>query len=232
MVIATCVVGNVQRPFNLAVYDMGREKATAQGIDLLLYHGSTDAPEVDVVVDGGPVLFDNIEYGEFQGYVNVPAGNYRLRLTPASDNATTVQTYVADLSGAAGAAATVFASGFLGGDAPGFEVWVALADGTTFALPTAPTSILQLGDKLDYMRVAPNPAADLVQLQYGLKDNLDLSLRIFDATGRLVGSQYLGRQQAGNYTQPLDLSGLPGGVYSLSLVSDRGVATQRIIVKR
>ena len=104
---------------------MGRE-ASANGtdVDLLFYHGSTDAPEVDVVNQGTPV-FDDVSYGQFQGYGTVPAASYVLDVTPGNDNSTIVASYTADLSGLGGGAAVVFASGFLSGDTPAFAPWVA-----------------------------------------------------------------------------------------------------------
>ncbi len=53
-------------PFNIYVYDMGRETATnAANTDLLVFHGSTDAPVVDVVEVGvgAGTIIDNLGYG-------------------------------------------------------------------------------------------------------------------------------------------------------------------------
>jgi hypothetical protein len=136
IVMATGIVGNDDTPFGLAVRDMAQTRAADAGVDLLLYHGVTDAPEVDVVVEGGGVLFDDVEYREFQGYVNVPANAYTLNVTLSNDNDAIVRSYNADVSGLEGGAATVFATGLLGSEeeADAFGVWVALPNGETFAL--------------------------------------------------------------------------------------------------
>ncbi len=232
VVIATGIVGDMDTPFDLAVSDMGQEAAGDDTeVDLLLYHGSTDAPAVDVLVDGGGTLFDDVAYGDFQGYVSVPTGAYTLNLTPADDNSTVVVSYQADLSDAGGLAATVFASGFFDGTDPAFQVWVALPDGTTFPLQLA-TNVRTLTDQLGYYRVAPNPASSMVQVSYELSEKLDLQLTLFDANGRLLQLRNLGEQIPGEYTEELNVAQLPEGVYFLNLVSSQGVANQRIIVTK
>jgi hypothetical protein len=122
--------------FSLEVFEGAREAAAVAGnTDLLVQHGSPDAPTVDVVnQDGGGVLVDDISYPEFQGYLELPTADYLIDITTA-DNTTKVagyQAYLAEL-GLADAAVTVFASGFLdpsaNQDGPAFGLWVSLATG-------------------------------------------------------------------------------------------------------
>ena len=99
--------------FNLYPYAPARAEAAGDGIDLLAFHGATDAPTVDVAVQGGPTLVDDISYGSFQGYVEgVAPAEYVLDVTTA-DGSATVASFEADLSELGGAAITVVASGFL-----------------------------------------------------------------------------------------------------------------------
>jgi hypothetical protein len=130
--------------FSLEVFAGAREAAAVPGnTDVLVQHGSPDAPTVDVVnQDNGDVLVDDISYPEFQGYLELPTGNYVLDITSA-DNSTVVESYLALLStfGLQDAAVTVFASGFLDPSAnqngPAFGLWVSLASGGPLVeLPT------------------------------------------------------------------------------------------------
>jgi hypothetical protein len=122
--------------FSLEVFEGAREAAAVAGnTDLLVQHGSPDAPTVDVVnQDGGGVLVDDISYPEFQGYLELPTADYLIDITSA-DNTTKVAGYQAFLAelGLADAAVTVFASGFLdpsaNQDGPAFGLWVSLATG-------------------------------------------------------------------------------------------------------
>jgi hypothetical protein len=48
---------------------------------LRVMHASPDAPAVDIWFDDQPLL-TNMSYAQFNNYVEVPAGNHRLTLTP------------------------------------------------------------------------------------------------------------------------------------------------------
>ncbi|WP_242092426.1 T9SS type A sorting domain-containing protein [Aestuariivivens sediminicola] len=125
-------------PFDIAVYPMGQEAAATSGnTDLLVHHGSTDAPTVDVNEVSGPsVLVDNISYGEFDanGYLELPTADYSINISTA-DGVTVVESYDAPLAtlGLDDTAAVVVASGFLdpsvNSNGPAFGLWVALPSG-------------------------------------------------------------------------------------------------------
>jgi hypothetical protein len=128
--------GTLDSSISLEVFEGAREAAAVAGnTDVLVHHGSPDAPTVDAVnQDGGGILVDDISYPEFQGYLELPTANYLIDITTA-DNSITVagyQAYFTEL-GLADAAVTVFASGFLdpasNGDGPAFGLWVSLATG-------------------------------------------------------------------------------------------------------
>lgn len=227
-VMATGVVGNATTPFDLAIFDQARVRAASgSGVDLLLYHGAPDAPAVDVKLLDGTVLFGNIAYGEFDGYLNVPAAAYTIDITPAGDP-TVVARYNADVSSLDGGAATVFASGFLG-DEPGFEVWVALADGTTFPL-SAVSSTGEVADIVSAFNIMPNPMREQATIQYSLSESTQVTVNIFDARGNVVESRYLGNLAPGEHMFTLDAGSLANGIYSYSLMMPKGVMTKRFIV--
>ena len=233
IVMATGIVGNADTPFSLAVNDMAQTAAeTGSGVDLLLYHGATDAPEVDVVAEGVGVIFDDVEYNEYQGYLNVPAGTYVLNVTPSNDNEVIVRSYDADVSGLEGGAATVFASGLLGSEAPedAFEVWVALPDGTTFPL----TEIVNTQDVftvVSSMNIAPNPARSITQVNYTIEKATTVVELLYNSNGQLIRSGNLGQQAAGQYNKELNLANLPSGLYTYSLQTEQGTISQRVLVQ-
>ncbi|AFU67582.1 secreted protein, putative [Psychroflexus torquis ATCC 700755] len=128
--------GTLDSSISLEVFAGAREAAAVAGnTDVLVHHGSPDAPTVDVVnQDGGGILVDDISYTEFQGYLELPTDDYLIDIFTA-DGSTKVagyQAYLAEL-GLADAAVTVFASGFLdpgaNQDGPAFGLWVSLASG-------------------------------------------------------------------------------------------------------
>lgn len=121
--------------FNLYPFAPAQDaSADGQSVDLLVFHGSPDAPTVDVQARGVGTLIDDIAYGEYQGYLPVPAGDYVLDVTTA-DGSAVAATFGADVSGLSGGAASVLASGFLAAPGFRFRLIAVLADGTVLYLP-------------------------------------------------------------------------------------------------
>ena len=75
----------------------GRESSSEEGnVDLLIFHGATDAPAVDVVVPDALSLVDNASFGQFVPYQSVPLADYPLDLLTA-DSSAVVSQYIAPL---------------------------------------------------------------------------------------------------------------------------------------
>lgn len=138
-------------PFTLNTYAMAMAAApNATTTSLLVHHGSTDAPVVDVVAPftgTNPtlpnVLVNNAAYPVFSSYLNLPTANYNIQVRDQfSENV--VAEYSAPLSSLnlGGAALTVIASGFLNpannSNGPAFGLFVAsAAGGSLIPLPTS-----------------------------------------------------------------------------------------------
>ncbi len=124
------------KAFDVFVMGAARESAMPGMTDVLVFHGATDAPIVDIVelTNGGITIVDNMGYGEFAGYLEIPTDNYVLQVRDASGR-NEVATYEAPLAalGLQANAITVLASGFLSpGDnsnGPSFGLWAALPSG-------------------------------------------------------------------------------------------------------
>lgn len=148
--------------FQLLLFSGMQESATVPtNVDLAILHGATDAPAVDVYARGVAQLVDSAAYTNLAGYLSVPAADYLIDLTPAAGSPILVS-YDAPLSGLAGGAAVVFASGFLdpsvnqNGEA--FGLFAALADGTVLALNDTSLARLQV------IHNCADPAADSVDI--------------------------------------------------------------------
>lgn len=75
-------------------------------------HLASDAPNVDVYVDGQPVdALLNVPYGTVSSYLPLPAGSHQVTVYPAGDTSTPVIDTTVDL--AAGAAYTIGAVGLV-----------------------------------------------------------------------------------------------------------------------
>ena len=133
VVVATGLLGNADTPFGLAATATTFGSSSAGVVGLEVYHGSTDAPAVDIWANDAPLLTD-FSYGDFSGFVEVPAADYTLGVAPAGGDY--IAAFTAPLSGLGGGSAVVFASGFLSGADPAFGLFAALNDGTVLALPS------------------------------------------------------------------------------------------------
>uniref|UniRef100_UPI00286C51F8 DUF4397 domain-containing protein n=1 Tax=Flavobacterium sp. TaxID=239 RepID=UPI00286C51F8 len=106
------------QPFGLSVFAQGRESASnVANTDVLVNHGSTDAPTVDVVETSIPAgtIVNDISYPNFTAdYLELPTANYTLDVRDATGTVV-VATYAAPLATLSlqGQALTVVASGFL-----------------------------------------------------------------------------------------------------------------------
>ena len=142
------------QPFNLDVYNTAQEAATlGTNTDVLVCHGSTDAPTVDVTnVTSLPSsnLVNDASYGDFAGYLNLPTADYAIQVR-LDNGITPVAQYSAPLQtlGLQGAALVVVASGFLNpannSNGAAFGLYVAPpTGGALIALPSAPISTARL----------------------------------------------------------------------------------------
>lgn len=231
IVMAAGVVGSSSHPFQLYVNSQGRYKSSNPvNVDLSVFHGSPDAPSVDVTIPGGIVIFDNIAFGNFTGYLSVPAAQYTIQLTPADDNTTVVKSYIADASSFAGEAAVLYASGYLGSQ-PKFEVWAAFADGTTFPLPEV-VSTKDLNSGLDQVLLAPNPTSDVLNVQLETPDGGSVRYAIWDQLGRMVQEGDWGILSAGSFRAQIQTGALNSGLYRLEIRTDKGIRFNSFVVQR
>jgi len=233
VVTAGGVVGNTgATAFNLFINPDAREAATnSSNVDVALFHGSPDAPEVDVTLPGGPVLFDNVSFGEYADYFSAPAASYTIYVTPGNDNNTVVAAYIADLSAIAGQAVTVFATGFLGGQSPAFGVWAALPNGVTFPLATTVSTRNITASEIGLV-LQPNPATQQVQIHLNLVRSSDVNYRFLNQDGRVVMTGSLGTVAAGEFNQQIAINQLPAGLYSMQLITGEGFVTAKLVVNK
>ena len=228
------------QPFNIYVHSGSREAATsgATNTDILVFHGATDAPVVDVAetaVLAGATLVDDLAYGEFNGYLEVPTNDYVLEVQLA--DGTPVVAYQAPLSalGLDGAALTVLASGFLNpannSNGAAFGLWVALpAGGDLVELPLF--TAVEENSSITNASAWPNPASDLLNVSIDSKRLSQADLRLTDILGRTVRTMPTSTLASGNNRMIMDLNGLAEGSYLLSITGEGAISTLPVQVVR
>jgi len=85
---------------------------------------------------------------------------------------------------------------------------------------------------LEYLRNYPNPFNTYTTIEYSISDNQEVELSIFNMLGERVLTFEKEYRRKGIYTENFDASNLPAGVYFMTLKSDKGIRTERIIYSR
>lgn len=81
------------------------------------------------------------------------------------------------------------------------------------------------------MGVYPNPATDVLNINYNMPEESNLMLNIFAMDGSLVRSEDRGTVQSGNGRIQTDISGLASGTYFVQLQTESGVTTKKIVIQ-
>jgi hypothetical protein len=226
--------------FGLDIYAEAREAATSGGTntDVLVYHGSTDAPTVDVSETGFPagLLVNDISYGEFNadGYLELASVNYELTIQDET-GAVNVATFSAPLATlmTEGAALTVLASGFLSpeddNNGAGFGLWVSL--GTEGDLiPLSNVTGIEDVESISNASLYPNPTNDNATLFFDLTDDTNINLEVVNMMGQQVVVRSFGEMLSGNHRVEIPASELTAGFYFINLRTQNGVVSSKLQV--
>jgi hypothetical protein len=225
-------------PFDIFVYDMGREESmNADETDVLVFHGSTDAPTVSVwetaVVNNELFSFG---YGEFAGYLELPTLDFVLEIRDET-GAEAIVSYSAPLStlGLENQALTVVASGFLNPDnnsnGEGFGLYVALTSGGALVELPVFTS-LEEAVEINAMSFYPNPATDQITINYELVNSSDVKVEIFNLLGAKVFERDFGRQLSGINNSLINLENFKNGMYLMRLTANNYPLTTKFMINR
>lgn len=78
---------------------------------------------------------------------------------------------------------------------------------------------------------APNPAMGTTRMRFELNNAANVTLEVFDLSGKQVLSEELGRRPAGEHQFDLNISDLAAGMYQYTLTVGAERATRKMIVK-
>jgi Fe-S cluster assembly scaffold protein SufB len=215
--------------FGLSVFAQGREVASNPAqTDVLVNHGSPDAPTVDVVETSVPAgtIVNDISFPSFAGYLELPNLDFTLDVRDATGT-TTVASYSAPLQtlNLDGAAITVIASGFLNpatnSNGPAFGLWVATAaGGNLIPLPSVPLSTADF--TAENVKIYPNPTNSIINIDVPFSYEKS-EVSIVDVNGRTV-------VKASSIENSINVSGLTEGVYMLLLQVDDTLINKKIVI--
>jgi hypothetical protein len=83
--------------------------------------------------------------------------------------------------------------------------------------------------KFDDLKIYPNPSDDILFIEFENSGYLDIYLEIFDGTGRKILVREF--NQADRIHEPVDVSGIPEGVYYLKIRSGNHQSVSKIVIQ-
>ena len=188
----------------------------ANNIDVIVFHGATDAPAVDVRV-GGNNLVSALAYGKNSAYISVPAQNYVVGIAPAGGDV--IASFNVPGAAIAGQSVIVFASGFLNpaanlnGEAFGL---FALVGETVVQLPPATTSVNEFTENAENT-IAPNPTNGMMMAHFAVPHAGPVNIRMHSVTGSLIGETRIDNAEKGSNVMPFDMSSAVPGNYIMTI---------------
>ncbi|SRX55226.1 DUF4397 domain-containing protein [Aequorivita sp. CIP111184] len=219
-------------PLSLQVFPMAREMASnPNNVDVLVHHGSTDAPTVDVFETGigAGTIVNDISYTEFQGYLELPTADYVIEIRNASGTVG-VAAYQAPLAtlGLDGAALTVLASGFLdqsqNSNGPAFGLYVASPlGGELLELPSAPLGVSEFDSSA--FAIYPNPATEKLNISANGIDLSQYKVAVTDMLGRKVLEAEI------DIDNTINVNNLSEGIYNLTILDNNKIITNKKFIK-
>jgi len=87
-------------------------------------------------------------------------------------------------------------------------------------------------DKFVLFSPKPNPSVGIIEIQYGLPEKTNISLRIYDIQGRLVKSIFSGSKDAGYYRLRINSKDLSSGIYFLRFEAEGYNTTRKLLILR
>lgn len=112
--------------------------------------------------------------------------------------------------------------GFGADDIPAISLWLSSKD------PRINTQVIWETEGAE-MSVFPNPASDVVNVEFSLEEADDVMYIMTDVTGRVVN--ILNSTNVTNEVKTIDVSNLATGTYFITAKTSKGTSTQRVVVQ-
>ena len=79
--------------------------------------------------------------------------------------------------------------------------------------------------------VFPNPAASATNISFTLAKATHISVTLTDAGGKLIQIIAEGKRDAGTYSVPLNIHAMARGIYYISLITDTGTKSKKLVIQ-
>lgn len=120
-----------------------------------------------------------------------------------------------------GATYEVVFTGFSGG----------AAEESFFSVKRTNISTGKIENTIETFTVYPNPSSDVVNINVAATSDIEGVVRIMDVTGKIVYQENMNVAQGQQATKKIDISVLNSGMYFVTITSNNGTSSQKLIVK-
>lgn len=98
--------------------------------------------------------------------------------------------------------------------------------------PEAPNGITEAANTFVQTRIYPNPFTTQLNIEFELKESLNVDINITDITGRVVALPASGYYNNGSHTVSYTAQGLANGMYFVNILTGKNRFTQRVILNQ
>jgi len=99
-------------------------------------------------------------------------------------------------------------------------------------VPTATTVGIKDNSNSTFFNISPNPVNNIANVSFSLKNATNISLQVFDITGKKVITHNEASMHQGIHNLGLDVKDLQNGIYLLSLITNEGSTTKRLVISK
>jgi len=213
--------------------------STPGQVEVRFVNSVTDAPTVDLRVEGGQLLADNISYGEYSdsNYVTLAPANYVFELTDQTGS-TVLAKFSADLTNFADSALVIVSSGFMDPAANQNGAALALLAADRSDSPTVfPRIVVGIGDDDNPIVTSyrleqnyPNPFNPSTTIAFALPNAGQVKLAVYDITGKLVDTIVDQPFGAGLHQVKWEAGNFSSGVYFYRLETKNFTQTRKLML--
>jgi hypothetical protein len=201
------------------------------GAQIVFVNAVTDAPVVDISIEGGTAVVEGLAYGEASGQIELPPGNYtfEVRRSDGGELLGSFEVNTADLAERYGA---LVLSGFVDPAANngGLPLSLDLFDaGPAVVVSVDEEDRPSTPETISLSQNFPNPFNPTTQIRYSLSGDMHVTIYIYNILGQLVKVLVDEFQRAGTHTVVFDAGTLSSGVYFYRLDAAGSVATKRMM---
>ncbi|QQS66993.1 MAG: DUF4397 domain-containing protein [Chlorobiota bacterium] len=226
---------NPFKPINISIFELAQERAmSSENTDILVLHGSTDAPELDVWAPGSvKAIGDNLNFGDYsKSYFQYPTNDVYVGLRePSGDPLKTTATFSLPMQtmGLGGKSIVIILSGFMkpenNSNGSSFGLYVVTNTGGNFI--QLRQSIGGVDNKFNESKISviPNPVMSntLIKLnQFGIYKKYN----IVNLMGEIQFSEIISNNQK---EINLDMTNIISGIYFLQLFSNDNIIQKKIV---